>query len=722
MTDILIGSHSRNNWQRPGTTATLRIWFSGEFRDSNGVIIDPGNGTSSFYKIVPCTVNSTTHVITVPAFTLPSTLDGFPSSVQSFGRLYDASSAAREFIWSGWSLSNLPTSLPFDSWFVFNQGSSLSTLSNSLQNRMWVSALVDSLLGLASQGIVSEIPTGTPNGILTTFTLSQTPIVGSVELFQNKQLQQEGVDYTISANVITFTVPPSSGDWLFAAYRTTATLLTSPSLASASNIGSTSLSLNAANPAIPIAVGDNDPRIPTQAENDALAGTVGAPSSTNKYITSVDPRVSTGVWKHRGTVLQSSLAIDNGNVFEPSIIYEGSPQVLTGYTNVFKMWFDSGWGAGAGVIGYAESPDGINWTRQTAPLFTDHYRTSVMKNGSTYYLFAANIAATQIDVYTSSNGVTWTLGAAAIITAAGGPTEIAIHNSSVYVESGTWYMLYDQQNAAGFTTGLATATNPVGTWTKQGTVMSFLSGTGTLGGASPIAKVGSTYYVWIIRAVAAGVLPTDIWRYSASAIAGPWTSSATVSIPRVTIDEGADTAIGQTADPSWVEANGKVYMYYSASPDGVNPEGFMHIKLAIADMPMSRLVGAEDTLDQASVGSQPGGLIFYQATGLPYPRFSPVAFENSWVDYTPTADVNPTGFYKDKDGVVHLRGAAKSGTVGQRIFRLPLGMRPFKLLVFNVISNAAVGQLNIEADGTVALASGSNVFLSFEGITFFAET
>lgn len=38
----------------------------------------------------------------------------------------------------------------------------------------------------------------------------------------------------------------------------------------------------------PIAVGDNDPRVPTTGENDALAGTSGTPSSTNKYVTADD--------------------------------------------------------------------------------------------------------------------------------------------------------------------------------------------------------------------------------------------------------------------------------------------------------------------------------------------------------------------------------------------------------------------------------------------------
>jgi hypothetical protein len=50
----------------------------------------------------------------------------------------------------------------------------------------------------------------------------------------------------------------------------------------------------------PIAVGDNDPRVPTQGENDALVGTSGTPSSTNKYVTDAD---TTGT----GSVVRSSL-------------------------------------------------------------------------------------------------------------------------------------------------------------------------------------------------------------------------------------------------------------------------------------------------------------------------------------------------------------------------------------------------------------------------------
>lgn len=52
--------------------------------------------------------------------------------------------------------------------------------------------------------------------------------------------------------------------------------------------GISKLSTNPVSPTNPIAVGDNDTRVPTQDENDALAGTSGTPSSTNKYVTNDD--------------------------------------------------------------------------------------------------------------------------------------------------------------------------------------------------------------------------------------------------------------------------------------------------------------------------------------------------------------------------------------------------------------------------------------------------
>ena len=52
--------------------------------------------------------------------------------------------------------------------------------------------------------------------------------------------------------------------------------------------GVTKLSVAADVIANPIAVGDNDTRVPTQDENDALQGTSGAPADANRYVTSDD--------------------------------------------------------------------------------------------------------------------------------------------------------------------------------------------------------------------------------------------------------------------------------------------------------------------------------------------------------------------------------------------------------------------------------------------------
>lgn len=67
--------------------------------------------------------------------------------------------------------------------------------------------------------------------------------------------------------------------------------------ATTSAAGKTRLSTAPVSVSIPIAVGDNDPRVPTVAqvgyipsttEKDALVGTSGTPSTSNKYVTNDD--------------------------------------------------------------------------------------------------------------------------------------------------------------------------------------------------------------------------------------------------------------------------------------------------------------------------------------------------------------------------------------------------------------------------------------------------
>lgn len=76
--------------------------------------------------------------------------------------------------------------------------------------------------GTTFQGsfVENEVPVGTMNSSNPTFTLANTPIVGSVKLYINGiRLQSGGIGYSISGATITMTIPPDSGDILLADYR-----------------------------------------------------------------------------------------------------------------------------------------------------------------------------------------------------------------------------------------------------------------------------------------------------------------------------------------------------------------------------------------------------------------------------------------------------------------------------------------------------------------------
>jgi hypothetical protein len=85
-----------------------------------------------------------------------------------------------------------------------------------------------SSLSLSSSGIkvntakfiTRETPSGTINGSNTAFTLANTPISGSEQVFLNGLLQEPGAgnDYTISGGTITYLTAPISGDRLRVTY------------------------------------------------------------------------------------------------------------------------------------------------------------------------------------------------------------------------------------------------------------------------------------------------------------------------------------------------------------------------------------------------------------------------------------------------------------------------------------------------------------------------
>lgn len=74
---------------------------------------------------------------------------------------------------------------------------------------------------LAANFVTGETPSGTINGSNVTFTIANTPITGSVELYLNGLWQTPGGsnDYTISGSTLTYITAPATGDILRANYR-----------------------------------------------------------------------------------------------------------------------------------------------------------------------------------------------------------------------------------------------------------------------------------------------------------------------------------------------------------------------------------------------------------------------------------------------------------------------------------------------------------------------
>lgn len=100
-----------------------------------------------------------------------------------------------------------------------NDGDGLEIASDALRVKLDGASIARSSAGIKvdwSRVIKRETPTGSVNGVNTTFTLANTPIAGTEEVFLNGLLQDAGAgnDYTISGGTITMLSAPLTGDKL----------------------------------------------------------------------------------------------------------------------------------------------------------------------------------------------------------------------------------------------------------------------------------------------------------------------------------------------------------------------------------------------------------------------------------------------------------------------------------------------------------------------------
>jgi hypothetical protein len=75
---------------------------------------------------------------------------------------------------------------------------------------------------LESDLIFYEVPTGTINSVNTSFTLANTPVAGTVQVFLNGLLQAPGgLDFTVSGTTLTFVKAPRTSSDLYVHYVVT---------------------------------------------------------------------------------------------------------------------------------------------------------------------------------------------------------------------------------------------------------------------------------------------------------------------------------------------------------------------------------------------------------------------------------------------------------------------------------------------------------------------
>jgi glycerol-3-phosphate acyltransferase PlsY len=106
------------------------------------------------------------------------------------------------------------------------------------------------------------------------------------------------------------------------------------------------------------------------------------------------------------------------------------------------------------------------------------------------------------------------------------------------------------------------------------------------------------------------------------------------------------------------------------------------------------------------------------AAAAAQPDWTAPSLLNSWVNLGGAYSV--AGYFRDTLGMVHLRGVIAAGSVWTAVmFVLPVGYRPSYEAVFPVVSNNALGRLDIDTSGNVFMSgAGSTAWVSLDGISF----
>lgn len=123
-----------------GATATLKIWYDRQFLTSDDEIVLAGD-VEHPNVVVACTVGGGGFTVTIPSFTIDSTIDGVPPVSRATAILFDENGIHRETLLVNFKIPDTPTSTTWPALFVYNQGG-LVTLPDEYYDKNQVNALL----------------------------------------------------------------------------------------------------------------------------------------------------------------------------------------------------------------------------------------------------------------------------------------------------------------------------------------------------------------------------------------------------------------------------------------------------------------------------------------------------------------------------------------------------------------------------------------------------
>jgi Chitobiase/beta-hexosaminidase C-terminal domain len=293
---------------------------------------------------------------------------------------------------------------------------------------------------------------------------------------------------------------------------------------------------------------------------------------TDSNIVSSPYAANFNVWQPQDLITGLGSNVGVGN---PNVLYESGPQILSANADgkIFKLWYMPG----VQGLAYAESNDGKAWTTHPSnPVIpTSTFNGGfgrLFKNGSTYWVSLTG--ATSIAVFTSTDGVVWTLRNANALTATAAWENTKVWQLNVVdVVNGTWYGTYSGGDSGNYFTswfeGVATSTDGIN-WTKgtNNPVMAFPASNYMW------LKSGSKYYGWSQIATDYQNLDgyTPIGRVSASNPGGPFTLNSSPTYYSTIVNEFVGHTADNVDDPSVLQVAGTptngMYLYCTKTLNG----------------------------------------------------------------------------------------------------------------------------------------------------------